>query len=238
MKLINYCKQILPIQTKQFIWLQGSAIKSLFLKRPKPDNRLAENLTQQILHSMSGWTDVTWRGLPILKFPTDLWSYYEILRDTEPDLIIEIGTHHGGSAVFFLDICGLLGLNTEIITVDIKRWEPTLEYHDMHRIIGSSLDPDVISRIDMARKSYKKAMVVLDGDHHRLTVLKELQIYSKFVSKGCYLVAEDTCSQYADGGPGNAVQEFLQENKDNWTVDRSKERFALTTNPGGYLKKL
>ena len=35
-------------------------------------------------------------------------------------------------------------------------------------------------------------MVILDSDHTRDHVLRELELYAPFVTQGCYLVVEDT----------------------------------------------
>jgi cephalosporin hydroxylase len=85
--------------------------------------------------------------------------------------------------------------------------------------------------------------VVLDSDHHRDHVYKELQLYSPLVSPGCYLVVEDT---HFNGhpiltgfgpGPFEAVQDFLKDHAD-FAPDSRRERFLMTFNPGGYLKRL
>ena len=44
------------------------------------------------------WANTYWRGVPVLKCPLDLWVYQEILHEVRPDLIVEAGTKHGGSA--------------------------------------------------------------------------------------------------------------------------------------------
>ncbi len=86
-------------------------------------------------------------------------------------------------------------------------------------------------------------MVVLDSDHHRDHVLNELRLYNGLVSPGCYLIVEDT---HFNGhpilpkfgpGPFEAVDEFLRTNT-AFVRDRTRERFLLTFNPGGYLKRL
>jgi len=85
-------------------------------------------------------------------------------------------------------------------------------------------------------------MVVLDSDHSRKHVLNELKIYSRIVTPGNYLIVEDTNLDHdrvwtGKGGPGEAVREFLQNSQD-FAVDKSREKFLLTFNPGGYLRKV
>jgi cephalosporin hydroxylase len=88
-----------------------------------------------------------------------------------------------------------------------------------------------------------KIMVSLDSDHSKEHVLKELEIYSKFVTKGCYLVLEDTNINghpvYPDFGPGpmEALNEFLDHNKE-FIADKNREKFYLTFNPRGFLRKI
>jgi cephalosporin hydroxylase len=86
-------------------------------------------------------------------------------------------------------------------------------------------------------------MVVLDSDHHRDHVRNELRLYSDMVSPGCYLIVEDT---HFNGhpivpkfgpGPWEAVEEFLAAHP-NFERDRSRERFLLSFNPGGWLKRV
>src|SRR5829696_3632865 len=63
------------------------------------------------------------------------------------------------------------------------------------------------------------------------------------VTPGSYLVVEDTNVNghpvYEAFGPGpmEAVQDFLKE-RDDFEVDRSREKFLFTFNPGGWLRKL
>lgn len=86
-------------------------------------------------------------------------------------------------------------------------------------------------------------MVILDSDHHKEHVLKELRTYSRFVTLDSYLIVEDTNINghpvYLDFGPGpmEAVEEFLTENS-QFFVDRTKEKLLLTFNPCGYLRRI
>ena len=85
-------------------------------------------------------------------------------------------------------------------------------------------------------------MVILDSDHSKQHVLDELNLYGQLVTPAQYLIVEDTNINgnpvYDDFGPGpfEAVKEFLQDNP-SFVVDENRERFMLTMNPGGYLRK-
>jgi cephalosporin hydroxylase len=56
-----------------------------------------------------------WRGVQCLKCPLDPWAYQEILPEVKPDLVVETGTHKGGSALFLADMLELAG-RSEVIT--------------------------------------------------------------------------------------------------------------------------
>ena len=86
-------------------------------------------------------------------------------------------------------------------------------------------------------------MVILDSDHTKEHVLNELRIYQQFIPIGGYLIVEDTNINghpvQEDFGPGpmEALREFLLET-DSFEIDKTKERFLLTMNPCGYLKRV
>ena len=88
-------------------------------------------------------------------------------------------------------------------------------------------------------------MVILDSDHTRNHVLKELELYSELVSKGSYLIVEDSninghpvYSGFGQGpGPWEAVLEFLPKHPE-FEIDRTKEKFLMSFNPNGFLKKI
>jgi cephalosporin hydroxylase len=109
-------------------------------------------------------------------------------------------------------------------------------------IRGDSVSPEVVNEI--AREAGQgKVLVTLDSLHTREHVLKEMNIYSKFVTSGSYLIVQDTNINghpvYPEFGPGpmEAVEEFLKNNRD-FEVDRSREKFLLTAYPSGFLKKI
>ena len=86
-------------------------------------------------------------------------------------------------------------------------------------------------------------MVVLDSDHSAKHVLEELRIYDKYVIPGSFLIVEDgnmngnPILPYSGPGPGEALGQFLKENSD-FEADKSKEKFLMTFNPNGYLRRV
>ena len=63
-----------------------------------------------------------WLGYPIMKYPTDMWIYQEIIFETKPDFIIECGTAHAGSALYFASLFDLIN-HGKVITIDIEVWK-------------------------------------------------------------------------------------------------------------------
>jgi cephalosporin hydroxylase len=183
----------------------------------------------------------SWLGVRILKCPLDLWMFQDILHRTEPDLIIETGTARGGSAYFMACMCDLLGKG-RIVTVDVRDVErpshPRITY--LH---GSSVDPAILDQVRATIELGERVMVALDSDHSEEHVYAELQEYPQLVTKGNYLIVEDTNVNghpvWPDHGPGpmEALQRFLAET-DDFEVDRSCEKFLLTLNPSGYLRRI
>ena len=191
--------------------------------------------------------DATWRknmfwmGTPILKNPFDLWIFQEIIHKLNPDVIIECGTKYGGSALYLASLCDLIGKG-KIITIDIEDQKNKPQHNRIQYLLGSSTSKEIVSKVESLIKNDDEVLVILDSLHTKQHVLEELKIYSKFVKKGGYIIVEDThlngypISPFFGPGPMEAVQEFVELNK-NFKIDKTKEKFLMTWNPNGYLKK-
>ena len=142
--------------------------------------------------------------------------------------------------MYLAHMCELLG-HGRVLTVDVqKRQVP--EHPRITFVTGSSVAPDIVAEVRPAAAG-ERAMVVLDSDHHAPHVLAELRAYAPIVAEGCYLVVEDTNVNghpvFPEFGPGpaEALHRFLQES-DEFEVDRRREKFLVSFNPGGYLKRV
>jgi len=195
-----------------------------------------------MLYDSGVWVnDTKWRGVPVQKFPSDLWVYQEIIHDLKPDLIIETGTCYGGSGLFMADMCELAG-NGRVISIDLNPRPNRPKHARLEYFTGSSIDPVVLSLMTSAARNLKTVMCVLDSDHTCNYVLQEMHEYAQFVTPGSYLIVEDTdvngnpiCPDHGPG-PFEAVELFLSHG-DAFEIDTSREKFVVTQNPSGFLRK-
>jgi cephalosporin hydroxylase len=188
------------------------------------------------------WGNTYWRGVRVLKCPLDLWVYQEILHEVRPDLIVESGTKHGGSAYYLASICDLLG-HGEVVTIDITALPDRPEHPRITYLTGSSTDAAVVAKVDERIAGGSTVIIILDSDHSRDHVLAELDAWHARVSIGSYLIVEDTninghpVSKRSGPGPWEAVSEWLPAHP-GFRRDASREKFFLTFNPRGFLKRV
>jgi cephalosporin hydroxylase len=188
-----------------------------------------------------GTISLSWFGYRTLKCPLDLWTYQEILVETRPDLVVECGTRHGGSAYFIASILDLLG-HGHVLTIDIEAAKGRPVHPRITYLLGSSTDPGILKQV-RRQASGKRTMVILDSDHSQAHVSAELAAYRDLVSVGSYLIVEDTNVNghpvHPEHGPGpmEALDGFLATT-DDYVVDADRERFMMTLNPRGFLKRV
>jgi cephalosporin hydroxylase len=188
------------------------------------------------------WKDTSFLGVTTWKSPLDLWVYQELVWELRPGLIVETGTAHGGSALYLASLCETVG-GGEVVSVDIGEWPDRPAHPRLTYVVASSTDPRVVAELAERAAGAGVVLVVLDSDHSRDHVLAELRAYAPLVTPGSYLVVEDTNINghpvYEAFGPGpmEAVHDFLKE-RDDFEVDRTREKFLFSFNPGGWLRKV
>jgi cephalosporin hydroxylase len=188
------------------------------------------------------WRNTYYRGHRILKLPLDLWVYAELIHKLRPSLIVETGTRFGGSALWLADQLDLLG-NGRVVTIDIEPMEGQPVHDRITYLLGSSTDPEIVEEVRRQLPTDGGAvLVVLDSDHARDHVYAEMRAYAPMVTEDSYLIVEDTNINghpvLPEFGPGpwEAVEKFLAET-DEFEPDRSAEKFYVTMNPGGFLRR-
>ncbi len=180
------------------------------------------------------WTKTFWRGHQVAKCPMDLWVYQEIIHETKPELIIELGGSIGGSAFFFSEMAGS---ECEVWSIDTVEYCPRPWREGMVYLTADSITPETIAHI-RSIQAHRRTMVVLDSLHTYEHVSAELAAYGDLVTPGCYLVVEDTAVDESWGKPaaGAAAREFV-ESHPGFVVDESREKHLLTLNPGGWIRR-
>ena len=240
------------IEVKSRIKAQGKEVDLL----SSADKFLEAALKSKYIYNFS------WLGRPIIQTPQDIVALQEIVFRLKPDLVIDVGIARGGSLVFFaslLELNALYGSNKKAkvlgIEIDLRshnrnaiKASPLSERIEL--IDGSSLSPEVIYQVANFTKDKKTVMVCLDSLHTHAHVLAELEVYSKFVTKGAYCIVFDTSIEGMDdslfedrpwktgNSPGSAVKEFLSKEK-TFIIDESiNDQLVLTMNKNGYLKRI
>ena len=178
-----------------------------------------------------------WMGVRSLKNPLDAWVYQEILYETRPEVVVELGSAHGGSTLFIAHMLDLTGQEARVVSVDLGHDEFHATHERIHKVTGDTRDPDVIRRAHELCDG-KRGLVVHDADHSADVVIEDLRNYSDLVAPGGYLIVEDGVRDFLSGRPGpvTAVEQFVAESPD-FVVDAARERYVFTYNPRGFLRR-
>lgn len=209
------------------------------LRRTRVVSRVFEREYLRAFYEDDLWREVKWMGVPIWKCPLDLWLYQEIVFAVRPQLIVETGTAHGGSTLYLAQLCDLLGQG-EVVSIDVAE-RATPNHPRITYLFSSSVAPNTVAEV-RRRAAGRITLVILDSDHSAEHVLAELEAYHSVVSPGSYLIVEDGIVNghpvESNFGPGplEATQRFLS-NHPEFAHDSDKDRFRVTFNPSGFLRR-
>lgn len=183
----------------------------------------------------------TYFGLRAIKSPMDVWVYQEIIFETKPDVIIEIGNFYGGGALMLAHLCDLIGKG-RVIGLDLshKDLSETVTAHPRITFIDGDAC-ESFEKVERLISKDERVLVIEDSAHTYANTLNVLRLYSKLIKLGDYIIVEDSICHHGlnEGpkpGPYEAIEAFCSENTD-FESDRSRERFIMTWNPKGYLRR-
>jgi cephalosporin hydroxylase len=200
----------------------------------------------QWYYNTAVWKKTTWMGATCWKWVGDMWNYQEIIVDLKPSLIIEFGSAHGGSALFFASILRQLGHPFKVLSVDIYHGplDPAARHDpDISFVESRSTVPAITEHIQRLKGEYPgKIFAILDSDHSMNHVLAELKSLRPLLSAGDYLVVEDSNINghpvLPGWGPGpyEAIEAYEHEFPDDYTHDVAREqKFGWTFAPNGFM---
>jgi cephalosporin hydroxylase len=216
--------------------------------RPMPAEyrrRYRRTLAEWLIYHQQDVTfkDCSWMGIKAWKNPMDTWIYQEILHEVRPDVLVEIGSAYGGSTLYFAHLFDILG-NGLVVSVDFDRTNFQAVHPRIVTVTGDSSSPEVAAEVKKHCEG-KSVLVIHDGGHDKEQVLRDMAAYADLVSVGSYFIVEDGIIDLfrpGDGlgvwedGPLRAIEIFLEQHTE-FTIDTARERYQLTYNPHGYLRR-
>ena len=214
----------------------------------------------------SGWNQkysytFSWLGVPLIQLPEDVMRYQEVVWRLKPDVIIETGIAHGGSAVLSASMLKLIGRG-RVIAVDIEirpHNRKRIEAHPLAPMItmfeGSSTAPDIVAKIKGLVKPGETVLVVLDSNHSYAHVTDELEAYASLVTPGSYIVSTDGIMRdltnvprgdksWGQDNPAQAAVDFAKRHPEfvieqpEWAFNESTLKHNITHWPDAWLKRV
>jgi cephalosporin hydroxylase len=199
----------------------------------------------------------SYAGVPIGKFPEDLRMYEHLLWASRADVVVEIGTHQGGSALWFRDRLATMArygriAAGQVISIDLDI-EParqrlrSVRDSDITLIAGDVLDPELSDRVRGLIPPGSRCFVVEDSAHTYETTWAALQGFASLVPLGGYVVVEDGCVDIEElrlveswpRGVLPALRRWLASSAGSaFAQRRDLERYGVTCHPQGFLQRI
>jgi cephalosporin hydroxylase len=204
--------------------------------------QIARLYHRYVVGRTSNFAYTKWLGVPIWQNVVDAWTIQETLAEVRPALLIETGTYHGGSSLMYAQLMDLMD-HGRVITIDIVDAHE-VEHPRVTFLHGSSTDAEIVARVvEEAHAAEGPVMVILDGDHSRDHVARELELYAPLVTPGSYLLSQDGVIDqfgfFRDSRPGplKANRDFLARHPE-FEHDRERnERFGISHHPLGWMRR-
>lgn len=202
---------------------------------------------EALMKIQAGVVRSTYKGVKFMKNPFDRVMYLELIEALKPRTIIECGSFHGGSALWFRDQCRNLGLDTDIVCLDIV--QPRIETGDGIAFFQVDiLQAEASFPHDIIAAAPHPWIVIEDSAHIYETTMASLTYFADRLEPGDYMVVEDgnvadfppVKFRKFDDGPNRATQEFL-ETRDDYEIDPELcDRFGhnVTYCPNGWMRKI
>lgn len=129
--------------------------------------------------------------------------------------------------MFYAHLFDVLG-NGRVLTVDLEKLH-NLQHERIEFLIGTSVSDEIASRVkSTVGATTGPIMVILDSDHSRDHVRKELELYSPFVTLDSFVLVQDGSTDSIPvlgnahpPGPLYALRDFL-ETHHKFEIDRER----------------
>ena len=185
----------------------------LFSEREKtipaslPSGRLFDGIpfaSSQGIHSL-----IKWKEHGLYKTSSDLVLYWMILQDVKPDVIIELGSGEGGSAIWLADMARALGLDTHVYSYDINK--PKLDHERVTFIEYDLIKINQQSKPPCWECFLGKKLLIEDA---HVNLKNVLNLFDNILSKDDYLIVEDSDIKQ------KIIRDFAREKEPKYKLDQ------------------
>jgi cephalosporin hydroxylase len=201
----------------------------------------------------------SYAGVRLAKFPEDLRVYEHLIWASRPNVVIEIGTLQGGSALWFRDrlrtLAGYADIGRPMVVSidididpargDLRAADPAYE-ETITLVEGDVTDPDLPDQVEALLPAEARCLVVEDSAHVFSTTMAALEGFARFVPPQGFLVVEDGSVDREEmrlrpdwpRGVLPAVREWLRTVEGRkFAVRRDLELYGITAHPEGFLQR-
>ena len=205
----------------------------------------------------------TYKGIGLAKFPQDLWTYEKLIGDTDPEIILEIGTNEGGFTRWLYD--RLASLNTlsrnrksrTVIGLDIniglaRRNLNELMENNFADVSIKLLECNLLDKISIKLAleeiqniaNGKSFLIIEDSGHTYETTKAALDSFAGLLKLNEWFIVEDTCVDLEalreckewPRGALRATEDFLSSNS-HFQRTNLNHIYEITCHPFGFLQK-
>lgn len=199
----------------------------------------------------------SYAGVPIGKFPEDLRMYEHLLWASRADVVVEIGTFEGGSALWFRDRLATMAqygriAAGQVISIDLdiapaRERLRSLPSDGITLVAGDVLDPELPDQVAALIRPGSRCFVVDDSAHTYETTWAALEGFASLVGPGGYLVVEDGVGDVEElrlvenwpSGVQPAIRDWLDTQAGSaFAQRRDLERYGVSCHPGGFLQRI
>jgi cephalosporin hydroxylase len=189
------------------------------------------------------WQGATWLGHPVNRYPADLHVYQELLAEARPDVVVIAADDRGlgGRALYLASVCEQLGHGRIVAVGDVDDAERP-SHPRVDHVVGVPGSPAVAEKVTALVPARPSALVFL-GLSDVSRVIAAFERYAPMVPVGGHVIVENTVvkGRAVDSATGRgayeAVEMILSRHGD-FVSDPAGERYTLTFNRGGYLKRI
>lgn len=234
-------------------WIDAGVLVPPFHDQPEDHGGVRAETEALLGHDYQDWywrreveaeREYRWLGQSLVKMPSDLFFYQELISEHRLDGVLEIGYGSGGGLWFFGSVLGMLGGDGLVVGVDRERRDalpPFARFAGVHveLVHGDAHETATVDQVRALRPE-GFGLVVVDADPSPEGKVALLERWAVLVAPEGYLVVEDVASpecREAGGVIAAGIDRFLLGNP-GFGVAVEAARFPLLKGRGAVVTRI